>query len=157
MSAIKTGLKLKSLHPGMFSQPFSIGPRSYIEKAMKNFSIIVSALVLSLIVSLSACDKPNTVLIRVENATGHDITEVFVAGPEDDHQYGDLQNGKQSPYQIYEKAYRYAFCTFKIGDAQFTIQPIDFVGESLLEPGEYTYRLMISDLETPWASMELVD
>lgn len=124
---------------------------------MERIKIISLVLVLALSSCFFACDKSNTVLIRVENATGHDITEVFVAGPEDDHHYGDLQDGDQSPYQIYDKAYRYAFCTFKIGDAQFTIQPIDFVGESLLKPGEYTYRLMISDLETPWASMELVE
>jgi hypothetical protein len=103
------------------------------------------------------CDKTEVVMIRIENATEHDITEIFVSGPEDDHDYGDLKAGARSVYQLYEKAYRYAFCTFKIGDAEFTIQPIDFVGESLLEPGKYTYRLMISDLETPWASMELVE
>lgn len=107
--------------------------------------------------AFSACDKNNMVLIRVENGTGHDIMEVFVSGPEDDHDYGDLKEGRKSDYKVYEAAYRYAFCTFKIGDSQFTIQPIDFVGESLLKPGKYTYRLSISDLDTPWASMDLVE
>lgn len=104
-----------------------------------------------------SCDKTKMVFIRVENATGHDITEVFVQGPEDEHDYGKVKAGKKSEYQLYEKAYRYAFCTFEIGDQEFRIQPIDFVGEELLKNGKYTYRLMINDLETPWASMELVD
>ena len=124
---------------------------------MKNFSILCGVLLFALSVSFSACDKSKVVLIRIENSTGHDITDIFVSGPEDEHHYGDLQEGKKSTYKTYEKAYRYAFCTFMIGDSLFTIQPIDFVGESLLEPGKYTYRLTISDLETPWAGMELVD
>jgi hypothetical protein len=124
---------------------------------MKNISLLGGILLLALSVSFLACDKSKVVLIRIENSTGHDIKEVFVSGPEDDHDYGDLQKGKKSDYKTYEKAYRYAFCTFKIGDSQYTIQPIDFVGESLLEPGKYTYRLTISDLDTLWAGMELVD
>lgn len=124
---------------------------------MKNFSILCGVLLFALSVSFSACGKSKVVLIRIENSTGHDIKDIFVSGPEDEHHYGDLQEGKKSAYKVYEKAYRYAFCTFMIGDSEFTIQPIDFVGESLLEPGKYTYRLIISDLDTPWAGMELVD
>lgn len=124
---------------------------------MQRTKILYPLLLLALPLLFTACDKDKVVLIRIENATGHDITDIFVSGPENDHEYGSLKAGKNSDYKVYEKAYRYAFCTFKIGDVPFTIQPIDFVGESLLKPGKYTYRLMISDLDTPWASMELVE
>ena len=124
---------------------------------MKNRSLLFSILILSLLFITLACEKTNVVLIRIENSTGHDITAVFVSGPEDTHEYGNVNKGGKSDYQVYQSAYRYAFCTFKIGDSEFTIQPIDFVGESLLKNGEYTYRLTISDLDTPWAGMELVE
>lgn len=124
---------------------------------MKKISWLSGLLLVGLGLCFSACDKTNMVLIRVENGTGYDITEVFVSGPEDDHQYGDLKVGEKSDYKTYEEAYRYAFCTFNIDTSQFTIQPIDFVGESLLKPGKYAYRLTISDLNSPWASMELTE
>lgn len=124
---------------------------------MKNYKLVFGFLVLAMAMLNPACEKTNLVLIRVENATGHEITDVFVSGPKDAHDYGMVENGEKSDYQLYEEAYRYAFCTFKIVDQEFTIQPIDFVGESLLKPGKYTYRLTISDLDSPWASMELVD
>ena len=124
---------------------------------MKNRSILFSILILSLLGTTLACEKTNIVLIRIENATGHDITDVFVSGPEDSHQYGSVKEGEKSDYRVYQSAYRYAFSTFKIGDSEFRIQPIDFVGESLLKSGKYTYRLTISDLDTPWAGMELVE
>ena len=107
--------------------------------------------------TLIGCHKTNAVLIRIDNATGHDITEVFVQGPKDSHLYGDLKAGEASEYKLYEEAYRYAFCSFKIGDTEYLVQPIDFVGESLLPSGNYTYRLFISDLNTSWASMELIE
>lgn len=124
---------------------------------MKNYKLLFGLMLLAFSLGSQSCDKTKMVLIRIENATGHAITDIFVSAPEDDHHYGSLGNGATSDYKAYEKAYRYAFCTFRIDGDEFTIQPIDYVGESLLEPGKYTYRLTISDLESPWAGMELGD
>ena len=125
---------------------------------MKNLKLTLGLIVLVTLFFQIGCEKSlKVVLIRVENGTEHDMTDVFVSGPEDDHEYGDLAAGEKSEYQLYAKAYRYAFCTFKIGDSTYTVQPIDFVGESFLDPGEYTYRLSVFNLDTPWAGLELVE
>ncbi|MEZ4992953.1 MAG: hypothetical protein R2824_21195 [Saprospiraceae bacterium] len=102
---------------------------------------------------LGNCEASHWTLIRVENATGHDITDVFVS----DHYYGNVKKGGKTDYQIYEKAYHYASCTFNIDGVEFRLQPIDFVGEKPLKNGKYGYRLKIRDLNLPQALIELVE
>lgn len=122
---------------------------------MKKISLIAALLMVVLALGLGSCKKDKMVLIRIENGTGHDMTAITVGGPEDIHEYEDLKEGDKSDYKVYQKAYRYAYLSFKIGESDFVVQPIDYVGESLLEPGKYTYLVTISDLDTPWANIDL--
>ena len=49
--------------------------------------------------------------------------------------------------------YGYTYADFMIGTDKFVIQPIDFVGETPLEPGRWSYQITIDDYATRSASI----
>ena len=85
-----------------------------------------------------------SVMVRVENATGKDFKSVLVSFIGKEQRYGKIGAGKKSPYHVVDRAYRYDRIEVRlIGSTEkVVLQPIDFVGESLLGPGRYTYRLI---------------
>ena len=85
------------------------------------------------------------VRIRVENASSLQMNNIQVQFPEENVNYGDLPPGEESEYATVSKAYRYAFVSTTAGGNEIILQPIDFVGEKLLEPGSYTYILDINE------------
>ena len=78
--------------------------------------------------------------IRVENATGRTFEAITVQFSEQVENYGKLEAGAASEYRAVDEAYRYAAVEIDFGSATARIQPVDFVGETLLPPGRYTYR-----------------
>jgi hypothetical protein len=81
------------------------------------------------------------VLIRIYNKTGLDLETIRVQFPSQTEDYGSLANGTSSDFHIIHEAYRYAFIQVNSGDQAYVLQPIDYVGETLLAPGYYTYSL----------------
>lgn len=51
-----------------------------------------------------------------------------------------MKAAKKTDYKVFESAYGYAFIELEIGGKTYTIQPIDYVGETPLEDGNYTYQ-----------------
>ncbi|MFZ1412326.1 MAG: hypothetical protein WAS07_12770 [Micropruina sp.] len=84
------------------------------------------------------------VRLRNDSTVAFDKVVVnFSGGPA--RNYGALAPGASSGYlQPPDLAYQYAFVGVTIGDQTFRLQPIDFVGESELAPGRYTYALSVS-------------
>jgi hypothetical protein len=64
--------------------------------------------------------------------------------------FGDLGPGEISDYISFELAYRYAQVKLFIEDEEYLLQPIDFVGETPLENGNYTYIIGVSDIQNPF-------
>jgi hypothetical protein len=79
--------------------------------------------------------------IRVRNMSAVDFDSVLVRFPKDTHRYGRVEAGTSSPYAEVQEAYRYDYVEVWITGRKHVLQPIDFVGESLLEPGRHTYGL----------------
>ena len=79
--------------------------------------------------------------IRVKNGSDVDFKEVVVGGKA----YGDIKPGAATEYQTWKKAYRYSSVTLKAGDKPLKIQPIDYVGETPLGDGKFSYILTIKD------------
>ena len=103
-----------------------------------------SVLVIFLLLTLVSCTKddlanPNEVLIRIENTSDFDFKNVIVNTSGGENNYGNLDSHQTSDYKIFELAYRYAFIELKIDEETYTIQPIDYVGETALNTGKYTY------------------
>ena len=105
---------------------------------------------LVLLLGLPGCDSPllpwggGDVEIRIQNASSFPFQRVVVVFPEDEVSYGSIRANSASAYRDVSKAYRYAYIEVEIGGEELVIQPIDYVGESLLEPGRYTYILNVT-------------
>lgn len=85
------------------------------------------------------------VLIRIENSSSYDMNMTKANFPEEEITYGRILSGRKSSFNEVEKAYRYAYIETTVNDIKLVLQPVDYVGESLLEPGLYTYRLSIDE------------
>jgi heat shock protein HslJ len=85
------------------------------------------------------------VQLRLANLSGMDFEQVTmnVGGLETD--YGALPQGKVSAYAPQNGAYRYAGITIVAEGQTHEFLPIDFVGETPLSPGNYTYVLEIAE------------
>ena len=62
--------------------------------------------------------------------------------------YGNIKSGKTSCYIPFDQAYGYSFVQLFIGKDEFIIQPIDYVGEPLLDYGNFTYSIDLIDYDT---------
>ena len=82
-------------------------------------------------------------MIRVHNSSDRVFDRVEVQFPEQTVQYGVVGVDSSSEYRMVSQAYQYAYVQVMVGGQAFTLQPVDYVGESLLAPGEYTYVLDI--------------
>jgi hypothetical protein len=62
---------------------------------------------------------------------------------------GALAAGACTPYRRVEhEVYRYTYVRFLVGQDEFVLQPIDFVGETPLDAGEWSYHVSIVDFDS---------
>ncbi len=97
---------------------------------------------LVLFFTLSCTDRDDEVgqaNIRIKNTSNVTYNSVQVGSSENVH--SNVSAGDYSDYIAYETAYRYAYIKIDIATESYVLQPIDFVGETLLGPGFYTYEL----------------
>jgi hypothetical protein len=95
----------------------------------------------------SAAEEPDGVYLRLRNASSvsfDDIT-VSVGVP---IEFGALPAGGESTHLPANGIYSYAYIEATSSEGVFTYQPTDYVGETPLEPGYYTYGLSIMLDET---------
>jgi hypothetical protein len=83
------------------------------------------------------------VQIRVANRSDRDFDRVEATFDPERVEYGAVAKGATSEYRTVKQAYRYALVEVTAGGQTFRFHPIDFVGETPLEPGRYTYALNI--------------
>jgi len=79
--------------------------------------------------------------IRVRNDSKVDFKNVVVGGKK----YGDIKQGATTDYQTWKTAYSYSSVSLVANSKPMRIQPYDYVGESPLDDGHYTYLLTIKD------------
>lgn len=95
--------------------------------------------------------------VRVANRSDRDFDQVDVTFGSQKVSYGPVAQGATSEYkEAREEAYRYALVVVKAGGEEFRFQPIDFVGETPLAPGRYTYALNI-DPNDRQVTIELIE
>jgi hypothetical protein len=82
-------------------------------------------------------------LLRVRNVSGVrlDSVTVQVTGPV--LLFGSFAPGQTSPYRAVGTAYRYARIQATVNGERLTLQPQDYVGETPLSAGRYTYELSV--------------
>ena len=79
--------------------------------------------------------------IRVRNDSKLDFKNVVVGGKK----YGDIKQGGSTDYQTWKTAYRYSSVSLLADSKPMNIQPIDYVGETPLGDGQFTFLLTIKD------------
>lgn len=107
---------------------------------------ILSSLFLTGLLCMSCTDRDdevNLVNIRIKNISGITYDEVQVGEQEILHM--NIAPGDFSQYLEYEAAYQYAYISIKSGEETYVLQPIDYVGETTLPVGFYTYALDITE------------
>ena len=90
--------------------------------------------------------------IRIKNASPYDY-ELVLVGKEF---FGDLKSGEITEYRIYERAYRYNSIRLAIKGQVFRLTPIDYVGETPLGEGYFTYNIGVQDFGKKVLSIETI-
>ena len=96
-------------------------------------------------VSLSCTDRDDEVEevnIRVRNVS--ELIFDMVQVGEADKVHENVSPDSFTDYLQYEEAYSYAYIEIQSGTETYVLQPIDFVGETPLPKGLYTYELNIT-------------
>ena len=107
---------------------------------MKNiYILIISILIMSCSQSDDTIEKD--LLIRVKNISQFEFNNVLVNTNGGEQNFGNIDVNQNSDYKSFDFAYRYAFIEVIIDGNTFTIQPIDYVGETKLDKGRYTYEV----------------
>lgn len=70
--------------------------------------------------------------------------------------FENLKSGQKTDYKIFQKAYRYAFVELEIDGETYTLQPIDYVGDSPLKNGLYTYQIDANDSQEQYGRLSLI-
>ena len=105
------------------------------------------AFLFSLMIVLSACTPEadeGVVLIRVKNESIYDFKYLEFNPGSTLLDVGELKSGKTSDYYSFDMAYHYGYIRLKIEGDELGLTPIDYVGETPLSGGKYTYILDVS-------------
>lgn len=117
---------------------------------------VISSIILVILVCFSCTDRDDSITmakIRVKNVSALNFDTVQVGAEDKIHE--NVAIGGFSDYLEYETAYTYDYIKITSGEeGVFILQPIDFVGETPLTPGFYTYQLNV--LETGEVQLEFV-
>ncbi|HBX64711.1 MAG: hypothetical protein CL670_06845 [Balneola sp.] len=110
---------------------------------------ITKLFLLVCILLIAGCDTNlfegnEAVKIRIENNSEFEMENITVSFPKEEVSYGTLRPGENSDFFEVKKAYRYAYLETEIDGEQAVVQPIDYVGEQLLDAGKYTYQLYVT-------------
>jgi len=86
-------------------------------------------------------NNPSGLKIRLSNVSQYDFQNIVVNTTTGDVSFNNLNSGQETEYKVFDRAYKYAFVELEIDGKTYTLQPMDYVGEPLLEKGNYTYQL----------------
>ncbi|QMU66505.1 MAG: hypothetical protein GKR88_20920 [Flavobacteriaceae bacterium] len=81
--------------------------------------------------------------IRISNISRFNYENIKVNASGETVYFGNLNSNSKSEYKTFDVAYRYVFVEFQIDGETFTLQPIDYVGETPLGNGKYSYEIDI--------------
>jgi hypothetical protein len=94
-------------------------------------------------VSCSKTENSEGVWIRVVNVSDYDYKNVIIYSTA----FGDVDARDRSQYTAFDMAYRYSFVSLDIDGENYSIIPIDYVGEQTLENGNYSFLIDIVSVD----------
>ena len=123
---------------------------------MKKILILIFSLL-----SFISCSNDNddnntsTVNIRLSNVSQYNYQNIFVNTSTGKTNFENLNSQEMTNYKSFEKAYFYAFVELEIDGETYTLQPIDYVGETPLKNGYYTYEIDANDSQEQYGRLSL--
>ena len=106
-----------------------------------------------IVLALTACTTTD-VEVRVCNRTGYAVTMLDAS----ELSGLELADAECSAYfEPEHAAYRYTYAVFMIGSDRFQWFPIDYVGETPLSHGRWSYELRIHDYATRSGTVNAVE
>ncbi|MDQ7991928.1 MAG: hypothetical protein AAGC63_02960, partial [Propionicimonas sp.] len=126
--------------PGSVYVDSAGGPELVRDPSGGFFSLVADALPADVMEQV----RQASVQIRVGNAGPSGLDAVEVTFPDNQVvDYGAVAAGEASDYHLVGLAYRYSLIVATADGEERRWQPIDFVGETPLAPGRYTYELSV--------------
>lgn len=111
------------------------------------------------ITTLNSCSdddvNPSELKIRLSNISQFDFQNIVVNTSTGNVNFEDVNAGQISEYKVFETAYSYAFVELEIDGETYTLQPIDYVGETPLKSGNYTYQINTNDSKEQYGKLSL--
>lgn len=119
--------------------------------------ILILIISISLLIGCSSDDDNNAfeLNIRLSNVSQYDFQNIVVNTTTGNTNFENIRSQKMTGYKTFETAYRYAFVELEIDGKTYTIQPIDYVGETPLENGNYTYVIDANDSQEQYGKLSL--
>ena len=100
-----------------------------------------------------SCSKEDELLIRVINVSEYNYENVII----NSENFGDINADERSDYIAFEMAYRYSYIDLEINGEGFTQIPIDYVGETPLSNGKYSYLIDVGNFDERRLTQTLVE
>ena len=122
---------------------------------MKRFLILIIAITAMISCSKDSSDNPSGLKIRLSNSSQYNFKDIVINTTTGYVNFGNLNSGEKTEYKEFNKAYRYAFVKLEIDGKTYTIQPIDYVGESTLKDGSYTYQIDVNNTQDQYTNLSL--
>ncbi|MGB3142871.1 MAG: hypothetical protein WBB24_02085 [Maribacter sp.] len=115
-------------------------------------------LILAISMSCSGDDDSNTseLNIRLSNVSPYNFQNIVVNTGTGNTNFENINPQQKTGYKTFETAYRYAFVELEIDGETYTLQPIDYIGETLLENGNYTYEIDANDSQEQYGKLTLI-
>lgn len=117
--------------------------------------LILMVLLLPLFNCTTNDSGASEVHIRLSNTSTFNYQDIVVNTSTGNINFEDIGSGEVSDYKTFETAYRYAFVELKIDDETYTLQPTDYVGETPLSSGYYTYQIDANDTTEQYHKLSL--
>lgn len=111
---------------------------------MKNY-IFILAIILAGCSINNSNNSPEAVMLRVKNTGTIDFVNVTLAFSGEEVQFGALAAGQTSNYRSFDTAYKYGFIEIQTTGKVYHLVPTDYVGETPLKKGYYTYNVKIEN------------
>ena len=118
--------------------------------------ILVLIISISTLFSCSSDDNNTPELnIRLSNVSQFEFQNIVVNTTTGNTNFENISSQQKTSYKTFQTAYRYAFVELQIDGETYTLQPIDYVGETPLENGNYTYQIDANDSQEQYGKLSL--
>jgi hypothetical protein len=113
----------------------------------------------TILLATAACGNPfgndGATRIRLRNASSFELTAVTFSPGSERVEFARIGPNATTEYTTVEHAYSYGYFDALVAGVRRTIQPIDYVGESYIGDGNFTYQITI-DAQTKNPSIQLI-